>query len=628
MNCISGIYSIREERVSQDRIDKMHDIDYMNNTKKEYYQSPKMGLFCCHPRGENLTRCFQLNSEDGGSLHIAFGGKIYNASSLWLHLKNEGNVTDDINKSDKSDSKLILRLYQKYGDDFLDHLNGKFAFAIWDEHRERLFCARDRFGIELLYYYRDNENFVFSSRILPILRSGFITPKPNIDRIYNFIERSNVSGEQTFFQDIFESPMGHFLTVEKDKFKLAQWYDISEHVVSLEAMKETEIVKRFGELFADSIKIRTDNNRKVCIALSGGIDSSYIVCLANNMKQRGLLDADIETISLRFNDPHYDEGEYIDAVLENVRTTHHNIFPDGSDLINTLTEIIKHFEEPFHKIHVPLFWELAENAEQIGISSILYGQGAESIIGGQSQGDYIMRIVELLNSGKLHQCNREIRGFSTIHEVSYARIFTMVLLDMLPLSRLLFRKLFRKGRFVVAHELANSKIKNFPMPKKFANRLAQSIFEDLYLQPYEFREFCKNKFDIDYRFPFMDHRLVEFAYSMPDNLKIDQGVSKIILRKNSEILPRKLRERTDKMMSANIMEEWFRTILKDYVLEIINSQSLKDRGIIDVDKVRSKVESHNKGSINIGKEIARWISVELWFRHFFDDSNLVSGEVK
>ncbi|MCD4819026.1 MAG: hypothetical protein K8S23_10080 [Candidatus Cloacimonetes bacterium] len=620
MNCFSGIYSFRKNNhVSQNRIKKMHEIDYLSSTKTTYYLNSRLGLICSQPK-ENLTRCFQLNSIDDEHLHIVFGGAIYNSTFLWEQVNNA--EIRDIDDEDKSDGKLILLLYKKYKDDFLNYLNGKFAIAIYDEKNERLISARDRFGIEPLYYYRDNDNFVFSSRITPILKSGLFTPKPNIDRIYNFLEHSNVGGDQTFFKDVFELPMGHYLVAEKDEFKIIQWYDISKKKVNLENMEEQEIVDGFSKLFTDSIKIRTDNNKIVYTALSGGIDSSYVVCKTNNMKQQGLLNADIETISLRFNDLRYDEGEYINAVLDDVATTHHNIYPDGSSIIiDNLNDVIKYFEEPFHKIHVPLYWELARKAEQMGISSILFGQGAESIIGGQSSTDYIMRIIELLKDGKFGKFKQEIKKVSKIHKIPFTRILAKVFLQVLPLSNL-SRKMFRRNSFVVTNELADRRIKNFSTPHKYSNRLTQAIFEDLYFQPYEFRVFCKNKYNIDNRFPFMDHRLVEFSYSMPDSLKIDLGVSKIILRKDGNILPSKIRNRTDKKMSANIMDKWFRTILKSYVLKIINSKSFNDRDIFDVKKIRKMVESHNNGSINIGKEIARWITVELWFRYFFDSKDL------
>lgn len=612
MNCISGWHSAGEQNISRLIMERMHDIDYLYNTEKEFYLGTKIGLTCCHPRGGNPARRFQLSSIEGGALNIVFGGQIYNRSALWQRLKKEGDLA--INGPD---SVLILYLYRECGDDFLHYLNGKFAFVIWDVPQDRLLSARDRFGIELLYYYKDAENVVFSSRIQPLLKSGLVSPQPNIDRIHNFLEYSYTGGDQTFFRNIYELPMGHLLITEKGRHMLVKWYDITEHVANLGTTKETDMGERFEEIMTDAIKIRIDDTRKVGMGLSGGPDSSYIVCLANKLNQQKLPHASLESFSLRFDDPSLDEGHYINSVLERINIPHHNIFLDGTSLFEELNKIIEHFEEPFHKIHTFMYWKLAEELNKNGVAIMIFGQGAESIIGGQSDRDYILLIIELLKSGRLVQFIQEIKAVSMVREISKLKVCERLLLLISPLARALFEKLTRRYRSVASRELVRRRIRKFSTPRRFANKLTQSIFEDLYSQPYEFREFSKHEFDIDCRFPFMDHRLVEFAYSLPDNLKINHGISKIVLRKG-DILPELIRQRTDKMMSADIMENWFRTLLKDKVTNMINSDSFESRGLFDVAKIKNKVEAHNRGEINIGKEIARWISLELWLRRFID----------
>lgn len=527
----------------------------------------------------------------------------------------------------------IVESYKKNGIQFLHQLNGKFGMVIWDSRKRILYCAIDRFGIERLYYSLIGTTFLFSSHITPILKSGLVEASPNYEKLYNFINHSYTGGNATFFNNIQELPMGHFLSVDQSGWRLNQWYSLKEQNISASPQDLEEGTRLFMKSLFESVKDRIKDGNSVGLALSGGIDSSSIVQVASDIEKHKIPPRKLHIFSLRFHDHSVDEGPFIEEEIREVKNSMsedgiiiHNVYPRASDLENLFTEILKYFEEPFHKIHTFMDWILCQKAMDVGVPYILFGQGAESIIGGQSENDYVAGTFELLRKMKLKDFWTEAVSSKKFRDISLSKLFIFTLNNFFPKSSEILRSSVKKiagDNSFLSPDMDKHGYKRYKTPKIFRNMLKQSIFEDLYLQPYEIREFNKNRYSeaVDVRFPFLDHRLVEIAYSLPNELKIYRGISKIVLRRDPEFLPVRIRKRTDKMMSSKIMNEWFRGPLREFVQSIIRSNSFRRRGLFNLTKIEQAVQDHNERKINIGKEISRWISIELWFREFINKKN-------
>ncbi|NIM17564.1 MAG: hypothetical protein GTO45_36585 [Candidatus Aminicenantes bacterium] len=524
--------------------------------------------------------------------------------------------------------KDIIENYKRSGMEFPNELNGRFGLILYDINKDQLYCIRDRFGIDRIYYAQTGDGLLLASHITPIIKSGKINVQPNYEKIYNFMKYSIAWGDNTFFKDINEISMGNYLSVKEKEVNQIQWYSIDRKMIPEGLRENPDAEKSFVEKMFQSIEERITDSEKVGLALSGGPDSSFVVSIAANIEKKLKTNRKFHIFSLRFDDKSLDEGPYIKAVVDSLKaklsknqTVIHDIYPRVDDLERDFYEIVKYFEEPFHKIHPFMYWTLTKYTAEVDVPYILLGQGAESIIGGQTGADYFVSAAEYLRKFRLVNFFKEVTAVSKNREVKLSRSFLRSLYPLIPFliekiksPKQQLRDSFMDPGFV------NREYQKVEVPRLFKNLLTQNILSDLYSQPDEFRQFTKNKFslNVDMRFPFMDHRLVELAYSLPNELKVHRGISKVILRRAPGVLPEKVRNRKDKMMSSRIEQHWFRGPLAKFTKDIIESDSFKKRNIFNIKQVRNALDLHIKGERNLAKEISRWLTIELWFRIFID----------
>jgi asparagine synthase (glutamine-hydrolysing) len=595
-----GIYEELTKNIDAGEIKDRFTRTIGNSIEKYNTWENERALFIFHPGLKYLY-------EPSSGVFLVFWGSIYN-----YFLKD------------------IIDRYKKSGLEFLDELNGKFGLILYDIKKRHFYCIRDRFGIERIYYAQTGHGLLLASHITPIIKSGQIEARANYEKIYNFMKYSIAWGDNTFFKDINEIPMGNYLSINGEEINQIQWYSIDRNI-SRGLKKETDAKTLFVEIMYRSIEERMKDSEKVGLALSGGPDSSFVVSIAADIEKKLKTNREYYIFSLRFDNQSVDEGPYIKAVvdsleskLSNNQIVLHHIYPAADDLVTNFYEIVKYFEEPFHKIHPFMYRTLTQYAASVNIPYILLGQGAESIIGGQTAADYFVSAAQYLGKFRFVNFFKEVIAVAKNREIKMSSSFLRSLYPLVPFliekiksPRQKLRDSFMDPGFV------KRKYEKVEVPVLFKNLLTQNILSDLYSQPDEFRQFTKNKFclEVDMRFPFMDHRLVELAYSLPNELKVHRGVSKVILRDDPKILPGKVRNRQDKMMSSRIEQHWFRGPLAEFTKDIIESNSFKNRNIFNIKQVRNALDLHIKGERNLAKEISRWLTIELWFRLFIDTNS-------
>jgi asparagine synthase (glutamine-hydrolysing) len=557
-----------------------------------------------------------------GNIWVIYNGEIYNYKELTEELCKKGHIFKS-----RTDTEVILHAYEEWGIKCLNHFNGMWAIALWDRDRKRLFCARDRFGIKPFYYFFNDRKFVLASEIKAILQDPKIKRSPNHDRIYDYLAYGYLDHtEETFFQNIYQLRGGHYLILEilganNFQFYIRPYWDLRPKEFKL----KDDFKERFYELLEDSIRLHMRSDVPVGTCLSGGIDSSSIVCLA-----KYFLGSNVhKTFSSCFDDKKYDEREYINKVVEITDSDPHYIFPKPEDLFQEIEDLIWYQDEPFGSTSIYAQWSVFKLAKLNKIKVILDGQGADELLAGYHPyfGFYLS---ELVRTFRFQEFIEEYRKIQSLYHYSHSWILghLMFCLSPMPWSRIIRNQvLLHKNKWLNVNDHSMREIE---FQQKFKNIFFDRLYQSLMnltlpgLLHYEDRNSMAHS--IEARVPFLDYRLVEFIFSLPMNQIIRNGTTKVILRETMQgIIPEAVRTRLDKMGFVTPEDVWFREVLRDQVLEILGSKSFAERGYFNVEEVKKTFYRHCRGEINLSSTVWRWVNLEMWFRKYMDQRISIEG---
>jgi len=561
------------------------------------------------------TAGHQPMCNEDASIWIVYNGEIYNYVELREELKPLGHQLKS-----QTDTEVVLHAYEEWGTDCLKRFNGMWSFCIWDSEKRRVFCARDRTGVKPFYYSFNGQRFIFASEIKALLALDEITPKPNEQIVADYLFSGLLDHtEETFFKDICQLKPGEYLLVESNGLTVRPYWDIEAR--ELHFSREEDYAERFLELLEDSIRLRLRSDVPIGTCLSGGLDSSSIVCLANRLMFDGqtvdpkLIGEKQKAFSSCFEDHSYDERNYIEIVLGQTGAEKNYVFPEGERLDQDLSKLVWFQDEPFGSTSIYAQWEVMKLAKERGVAVLLDGQGGDELLGGYLPAFYHL-FYGMMRHGRFGHLLKEVRGFRKYHgrmrETSLSHWGS---------SR--FLKWTGK-RVAWAEESFQRKFyRKFSTPSKFENDLDNYLYHCLRwttlprLLHYEDRN--SMAFSIEARLPFLDYRLVEYIFNLPFDQKIKEGVTKVVLRNAMRgILPEEVRNRYNKMGFVTPEDAWFKTVLKEKINQILASKSFAERGYFVLDKVKEAFEDYCKGKKSIGPTIWRWVNLELWFRTFID----------
>ncbi len=571
----------------------------------------------------------QPMATDDGLCWITYNGEIYNYLELRAELKSLG-----YRFRSQSDTEVLLAAYREWGSACLKRFNGMFAFALWDASKGRLFCARDRFGEKPFYYVWDGMRFAFASEIKGLL--PFIgRPKPNHRAVYAFLDGAYLDyAESTFFEDVRQLPPAHYLIVGEGQLTTHRYWRLPESDGTPRSARADD-VERFRHLFHDAVRLRLRCDVPVGSCLSGGLDSSSIVCVANELllKDAGvpphLIGARQKTFSSCFEDPAYDERRFIRFVVERTGVEPHYAFPDPKELIETLRRVVRQQDEPFGSTSVFAQWTVMRLAAQHGIRVLLDGQGADEILAGY-HGFFGALFADLLVQGRWRRFREEWRAYRQRYGALPPQAvanFARALLPHIVVQRV--RPLMTGSAAWLAPEFR----------RRWKEEGEGDQPEGAHLRAMQRRVVERNglrallhcedrnamAFGIEPRLPFLDHRLVEYAFALPSDLKLHEGWTKVLLRQAMDgILPDPVRWRTDKLGFVTPEDEWFRTSLREMAQDILFDARTRSRGYLNLDAVRREFDAHQAGRKNLGFVLWRWLNVELWCREFLDVPSCVA----
>jgi asparagine synthase (glutamine-hydrolysing) len=551
-------------------------------------------------------------SDPEGRYWITFNGEIYNYVELRAELQGLGDrfVTG-------CDIEVVIAAYRRFGPSCLDRFNGMFAFALWDAAKRVLFCARDRFGVKPFYYQWDGETFAFASEPKALILTQALRPRPRLEAVRDLVALDWVDhGRDTFFEDLHPLPAAHYLLVSCDGFAQRRWWSLDPERRA--AGTPAEWRREFERLFSDSVRIRMRSDVEVGSCLSGGLDSSAVVMTAAR-----LIEHPMHVFTCAYDEgPAFDERRYVRLVSRDAKALSHVVVPNGADFFSVFDRLTASQDEPTAGSGLYSQWKVMELAHQHGLKVLLDGQGGDETLAGYFR--YLpARLRDLLAEGRLLDFARwfgpvaDRLGSVTALGWTFGPWLPRGLVEPL-------RRRFGQGKDrVLARSLPHLRTDPDDLPRpprEFHTELSRQLaFDTLQrLLPSLLRYEDRNSmaFSIETRLPFLDYRLVEFVFSLPDDQRLDGDTTKAILRKSlADRIPRAVMERRDKMGFETPTDLW----LRRFGAAELRSRLLSPSAIhewIDPAALRTELEDFLAERRPIGLQIWRWLSIESWARQY------------
>lgn len=562
---------------------------------------------------------------------ITYNGEIYNHIELRAELQREG-----YRFVSHSDTEVILAAYDRWGPECLDRFNGMWAFALYDRHARTLFLARDRFGVKPLYYWHGADGmFAFASEIKQFVDLPGWSARINGQRAYDYLNWGVTDHtHETLFDGVYQVLPGHFALLDLSRFArmsdragaaegaitLTQWYRLNAAAFEGDFALASD---RLRELLEDSVRLRLRADVPVGSCLSGGLDSSSIVCLMKRQLEGEGGAYQQHTFSACSKIDKYDESRHIDRVVADTGVVSHRVYPALEELFPALSALTWHQDEPFGSTSIFAQWNVFGLASKQRIKVMLDGQGADEQLAGYHS-FFAPRFASLFRSARWLELVREVRAAGPHH--GYNGIFAAKQIgksllprplkdfarrasgaihntpEWLSLDRLgaTAGEPFRDGR---AHE---------SMREMSIEQLVRSNLP--MLLHWEDRNSMAH--GVEARLPFLDYRFVEFALGLPDEYKLSQGVTKRVMRQAMQgILPESVRMRMDKMGFVTPEEVWLREQAPDQFRRAMD-EAIDGSGGIITPAARTLIESMIAGQTPFSFTAWRLVSFGAWMQRF------------
>lgn len=562
---------------------------------------------------------------------ICYNGEIYNYIELREELSDYKFIT-------KSDTEVILAAYSKWGTDCVNHLRGMFAFAIWDEREGQLFCARDHFGIKPFCYSVVDETLYFASEaktLLPFLPEI----KTDSDALKDYLVFQFCLDGKTLFEGISELLPAHFMVVKNGMVRVNRYWEVYYNLDFNHTPKY--FAEKLRSLVEDSVKIHTRSDVPIGAYVSGGIDSSAVASIASKSQTNSEFAAFTGKFSLG---PLYDESSYARALAEEKGMTLHEVDITSKDFIDTIRKVIFHLDYPvagpgsFPQYHVS---KLAASHRKVALG----GQGGDEIFGGYTR--YLIAYFE--------QCIKAAIEGSMCKD-KFIVTYESIIPNLVSLKNYkpLLKDFWKEGLFEELDKRYYRLVNRSPHLEKEINwnelgdyrpyETFKSLFNGQNVQKESYFDLMTH-FDfktllpallhvedrmsmahgLESRVPLVDRSIVEFAATMPSNIKFKDGTLKMaLLNSIRDYLPDVIVNRKDKMGFPVPLNDWLQTELKDFVFDTFNAQNAKERQYFNHKEIMNSFFTESK----FGRKNWGLLSLELWHQEFHDQQSKYKQLIK
>ncbi|MBM3997422.1 MAG: asparagine synthase (glutamine-hydrolyzing) [Planctomycetes bacterium] len=561
---------------------------------------------------------------------LVFNGEIYNYIELRKTLGEDQFRT-------KSDTEVILRAYQKWGVDCLDHLRGMFAFALWDERQQQLFCARDRFGIKPFYYSQQGEDLYFASEVKALL--PFLPAiKTNTEALKEYLSFQFCFQGKTLFHEVAELQPGHYLVCRNGQTSVQRYWQVY-YTLDFDHT-EKYFVESLVKLFEDSVAVHCRADVPIGGYVSGGLDSSIVASMACERSSSPFMG-----FTGKFSvDAKYDESAYARDLAAERNFTLHEIDMTPADFRENIRKVIYHLDYPvagpgsFPQYMVS---QLASRHRKV----VLGGQGGDEIFGGYVRYliAYFEQCIKAAINGTANNGTFIVTYQSIIPNLSALRGYAPLMQEFWreglfeDLDRRYFRLINRAPS--LGNEIRWDVLGDYDIFETFRSIFrADNVGNESYFDSMTHFDFktllpallqvedrVSMAHGIESRVPFLDHPIVEFAATAPSNIKFQDGRMKHLLRNAlGHTLPSSILNRKDKMGFPVPLNEWLRYDVRDFVMDTLTTRTAYERDFVDNRIVVDNLQNEPQ----FGRKIWGLLSLEIWQQEFHDKAAFFKGLLK
>lgn len=583
----------------------------------------------------DLVGSHQPMSNEDGTLWLVFNGEIYNFEPLRAMLVARGHRFRT-----SGDGETVLHLYEEYGVDFVHHLNGMFAIALWDQRRRRLVLARDRLGVKPVYYALSptRDRLAFASETKALLELPWITRTLDPDALTAFMNFSSVPGEMTCFREIRKLLPGHIATFQSGRFETREYWDVDFHKQRTWA-SEDEVLDAMDELVRDSVRLRLLSDVPLGVFLSGGVDSGVVAAIAAQLS-----DGPVEAFSVGYGSggAFMDELPYARAVAERYGMHHNTLIVEPDQLLSQFERVTWFLDEPCGDPAAFLTLALSEFA-RTRVTTSLSGLGGDELFGGyrrylaaKYQRNYL-RVPGFLREGVvrpvfarlpegqtgralngLRLARKFVRSVGTDQKTTWARTTSYIPAYPGPVfagaMEHVTRDSFEESSFERNWE-RSSALKN-PVDRAMYMDIKMYLPDQLLL----LQDKMSMAVSLEAREPLLDYRLVELAATIPAGLKIRGGTLKAIFKRLAErYLPAACIYR-EKKGFAPPLQAWLRGPLRELVYDMLTPERVHARGVFQVAFVEWLKRQVYREGRDLSTELYQVLLLEQWMRLYVDES--------
>ena len=571
-------------------------------------------------------------TNETGSVTLVFNGEIYNYRELRSKLIDRGH-----HFRTHSDGEVIAHLYEESGLDFVNELNGMFAIALWDREKTRLVLARDRAGEKPLFYWRQGASFAFASEIKALLEYPKVARTLDRVAVMQYLAHGYFPAPRSVFEQIRKLPAGHRMVIEQGSIQIEPYWELRRYQrrPNLPSPGRSEVKAMVRDLrghLREAAISRLVSDVPLGVFLSGGVDSSTLVALMSDLSP-----GNIDTFSVAFSTPSFNEEPYANFVARHFHTRHHVLPAGDQDLVEGLRAVADHLDEPLADpavIPTHLLSRFARQHIKVGLS----GEGSDELFGGYPTylgarlAEYYLRLPAALRRQFFNRLQKHLplspgavplglflRRFFTYAEMDAAQRH-LIWFGMLSPAELAQAVSPEFRGIPPVESVASSTLRGVLAGANFEDTLAELLYLDfhLYLQDNLLVKVDRASManSLELRTPFLDQRLIEFAASIPSRFKVRRFQLKHILKEAVRPwLPKRIVSRQKRGFSVPTAA-LLRTSLRPVMNEAFDEDVLRSHGLFDSLWIRKRVEEHREGKADHRKSLWTLLCFQLWYKRW------------
>jgi len=632
---ITGVYNLDERKADPILLKSMTDcLRHRGPDDSGIYVDQNVGLGHARLSILDLSPAgHQPMSNDDQTIWVTFNGEIYNFQEIRKELEQKGYKFKS-----NSDTEVIIKSYEEWGLKAVEKYRGMFAFAIWDKKREKLYLVRDRAGVKPLYYYINNEVFLFSSELKSFHKHPNFKKEINFDALALFLQFGYILAPHTIFKNAYKVKPGHYLEVDKNgKIEETKYWDIVDFYLASPIDKsEDEIEKELEQILTESFKYRLVSDVPVGIFLSGGIDSSLVTAILQSNSK-----TPIKTFTIGFHEKGYDEAPYAKKIAEYLKTDHHELYCTAKDAMEIVAKFSEIYDEPFGDssgIPTYLISKFARQEVKVALSA----DAGDELFCGYSK-------YEALNA--YYKLIQKLPKFALYIGSLYSSLFSPEIIGIMykSISFLLPKYTNLEGKI---YKLKNMlRYKNDDLRGIFMNsasywtenqvekliRKKNNIEDNFFdfkevqklpllsqMQAVDYKTYlCDDIFvktdratmatSLEVRDPLVDHKIAEYIARVPVNLKYKNGESKYILRKILyKYVPKNLLDRPKQGFEIPI-DNWLKNDLRGVLEKYLSEDNIKKQGIFDEEYIKKSLNKYLSGKADFAYKFWFLLVFQMWY---------------